>query len=763
MRLIRPTKKRSAPPAWVLMAAFVFAGVAARALPIEYWITSTNGNDSNSGTSSNSPWATFQNINLGTGLATPSIIHIGGSWNGALGSKYNVTYCPFSGTSNSPVVFTNWGPAYWTISNCTTYNAMRLSGLQWLRIYGGSFSSNVNTAVYWTDVGNTEFANCLVASNATSPNFTAYNSAGGGPCQSNWIHNCIFSNALAAGANCTDGGSDLLSVGAFFSTTDQSGYSIIESNQFYYNGHAGLEVCGPWNYISSNAFLNPPWYASATNFDCTNSYGFVTAGATWRGGRELSVGGGCATNTVVQDNRLDYCGYVPDQPGALHLENAGLTICRFNLVSCAAGVGIQINGEGSGGMAGSNAVYNNSIGMCGSNRTFYISGAEADAQYPEYQCPFLCASSSNNFFVNNVAWNNFFDYVSLPGAGTFANQIQWWAGNITNTDPGWASEANSIDVLNPAPPILPDFHVSARSPTVGGGTWPAVITAASGSGTSVTATNAFFLSAGLTASYRYIPGDTVQFQGTTQTAQILSIAGNVITFASSVTWTQGQGLALPYANAAPPMGTYDYGYGPTITAQPQSQTVSQGGGAAFTVTATDAPTTAPLYYQWSFNTAPIGGATATSYTVSDAQNVNAGNYQVLVTNAYGSAESAVAALNVGEAGLPTISLQPSNQVVNLGQTASFTVGATGTPPLTYQWYFNAAPVSGATTTSLTVANAQPGNAGNYDVVVANGSGNVVSTVVMLGVNYGRIMAGGNGGLNALGGTNILINGGAVAN
>src|SRR3954469_15188489 len=82
---------------------------------------------------------------------------------------------------------------------------------------------------------------------------------------------------------------------------------------------------------------------------------------------------------------------------------------------------------------------------------------------------------------------------------------------------------------------------------------------------------------------------------------------------------------------------------PTITAQPQSVTVTAGSAATFRVTATGAGT---LAYQWQFNGQSIGGATAPSYTVASAQSANAGAYTVTVSNSAGSATSNAATLTV---------------------------------------------------------------------------------------------------------------------
>lgn len=83
------------------------------------------------------------------------------------------------------------------------------------------------------------------------------------------------------------------------------------------------------------------------------------------------------------------------------------------------------------------------------------------------------------------------------------------------------------------------------------------------------------------------------------------------------------------------------GSGPTITTQPQSQTVSVGGNATFTVVATGASG-----YQWRKNGTNISGATGSSYPVTNAQTSDGGSYSVLVSGTGGSVTSANANLTV---------------------------------------------------------------------------------------------------------------------
>ncbi len=165
-----------------------------------------------------------------------------------------------------------------------------------------------------------------------------------------------------------------------------------------------------------------------------------------------------------------------------------------------------------------------------------------------------------------------------------------------------------------------------------------------------------------------------------------------------------------------------------ITTQPQSQGVVQGQSALFSVVASG---TTPLNFQWYFDGSTLDGATNDALTLTNVQTTQAGNYTVVVTNNWGSITSAVATLAVY---VPAgITSQPQSQAVVQGQSALFSVVASGTTPLNFQWYFDSSTLVGATNDALTLTNVQPTQAGNYTVVVQNNWGSVTSAVATLTV------------------------------
>jgi hypothetical protein len=80
---------------------------------------------------------------------------------------------------------------------------------------------------------------------------------------------------------------------------------------------------------------------------------------------------------------------------------------------------------------------------------------------------------------------------------------------------------------------------------------------------------------------------------------------------------------------------------------------------------------------------------------------------------------------------PAIYSQPTNQTVSVGGVANFSVAASGTPPLSYQWSFEGTNIMGATNTLLTLGNVQLCQAGNYTVLVTNLYGSILSSNAML--------------------------------
>jgi hypothetical protein len=153
---------------------------------------------------------------------------------------------------------------------------------------------------------------------------------------------------------------------------------------------------------------------------------------------------------------------------------------------------------------------------------------------------------------------------------------------------------------------------------------------------------------------------------------------------------------LAVTNATTWLNGWTPALAPNIITQPVSQTNDVGASATFTTAATGVPDPT---YQWQFNGSDITGATGTSLALTTLSNGNAGNYTVIVQNASGSVTSSVAALTV-VCTTAAVSVNPANQSVSQGATATFSITATGSFR-TYQWQLSTD--NGATFNNVTDA------------------------------------------------------------
>ncbi len=185
---------------------------------------------------------------------------------------------------------------------------------------------------------------------------------------------------------------------------------------------------------------------------------------------------------------------------------------------------------------------------------------------------------------------------------------------------------------------------------------------------------------------------------------------------------------------------------PLFTQQPQSQVGCVGGLVQFTV-AVDLPNCGFQWYrgvtQLVDDGVHISGATTATLTIT---NIDVGDvstdYHCFVTNLDDGCTSTSDNATLGVITPVTITTQPQDRTVLEGANVNFSVTATGEPPLTYQWrrygvnLVNGGNIFGATSASLAILAVSPNQAGDYDVVVTNACGPVVSNTVHLTVSTG---------------------------
>jgi hypothetical protein len=180
-----------------------------------------------------------------------------------------------------------------------------------------------------------------------------------------------------------------------------------------------------------------------------------------------------------------------------------------------------------------------------------------------------------------------------------------------------------------------------------------------------------------------------------------------------------------------------------ITTQPASQVLPAGGTASFSVVAEGS---SGLTYQWQLNGSALPGATNDTVTVGPVGLANLGGYTVVVSNAYSSAISDVATLQMS----PTITVPFTGLTAVSGQSATLSVTAIGSGTLSYQWYRDGTLINEGTNSSLVLATTQIGDAGYYSVVVSSALGSVTNAAAQLVVDVSNVDIGFYAGLTISG-------------
>jgi hypothetical protein len=251
------------------------------------------------------------------------------------------------------------------------------------------------------------------------------------------------------------------------------------------------------------------------------------------------------------------------------------------------------------------------------------------------------------------------------------------------------------------------------------------------------------------------PTPTVQWQQSTNGTTYTNIAGatGLSYTITSVTASQnGYRYRAVFTNSAgsatTAAATLTVVSAPSVTTNPRSATVNAGQTATFTAKASGNPVPT---VQWQVSTdggqtfADIAGAISTTLTVSTTAAQNGYIYHTVFTNSVNSATTANATLTVRYA--PTISDNPTSQTVIVGQTATFTAVANGSPAPTVQWQVSTnggtsfSNISHATNPTLTLTNVTASQNGYlYRAVLHNSVGSVTTVAATLTVQAAPALA-----------------------
>jgi DNA/RNA endonuclease G (NUC1) len=179
------------------------------------------------------------------------------------------------------------------------------------------------------------------------------------------------------------------------------------------------------------------------------------------------------------------------------------------------------------------------------------------------------------------------------------------------------------------------------------------------------------------------------------------------------------------------------GISPQIRVNPSPIAAVAGTTENFVVGAVGSPT---LTYQWRKDGVAIPGATFPVLTLTSVQQADEGTYDVVVANGVEPSVASVPAIMTVAPASPEFTQQPTNRTIQAGGSASFTVAAYGSAPLSFRWRRDGVDIpeggsfSGAQTATLTLNNAQLTDGGLIDVVVSNLLGVATSSAALLTVN-----------------------------
>jgi len=188
---------------------------------------------------------------------------------------------------------------------------------------------------------------------------------------------------------------------------------------------------------------------------------------------------------------------------------------------------------------------------------------------------------------------------------------------------------------------------------------------------------------------------------------------------------------------------------PSVTNTVEYVTNFIGNNQAFSVSPTG---TQPFVYQWYFGATQLvddgvtySGSTNSTLYVTNLQLSNSGNYYVTVSNQATSGYSNLFAVLTVQYVLPSIGAggEPIPTTILQGQTTSLSVSASGTLPLSYQWYQvlgkntnvlnNTGEFSGVQTSTLTITGASLSDGTNYVCIVTNGGGSAATSKTLVTV------------------------------
>ena len=334
------------------------------------------------------------------------------------------------------------------------------------------------------------------------------------------------------------------------------------------------------------------------------------------------------------------------------------------------------------------------------------------------QIPFSATASGGA--TNNLTWT--------ASSGTFTGNV-WTSPNVAGN---YTITANSVD----EPSVSVTTTITLSAPVIL--TQPTSQHICTGSGLLLSVT------ANYASTYQWNLNGT-PITGATNASYTVTTAASANAGNYTVTVTNGLGSATSSVAII--------AVGSSITSNPSNLSLSPTQTGLFSISAQGVGSLAYQWYQ-----IPSGGSTGVPLVNGSSSNYltppvdltyDGSQYYATVTDSCGTLTSTDATLSVAAGNVPpTIVTQPVGQTVPVGGTTSFTVVASGTPALSYQWYeipaghTTGTAVAGATSATYTVpatATLAINDQDSYYVVVTNAYGQATSQPATLAVGQGILL------------------------
>ncbi len=486
------------------------------------------------------------------------------------------------------------------------------------------------------------------------------------------------------------------------------------------NAIALLSVSGPSQTIIDGGGTNRCIYLA----DGSSLSGFTITGGGAGTGPNPASGGGvcCATTNVIVTNCVFVSNQCMGQGGGVYQG----TVFNCTFTSNSAG-GIN-SSYGSGGAAGSSVLYHCFIS---GNTSFYYGQGGGLFNCLAFECVIsnnLSPESLGGGVYQSTLYNCLVvsNFAASYGGGAENSTLNncTVVGNVSSYEPGGGADSS----------VLNNCIVYYNSAMVNGSFY-----------TGTNATTNYFNSTLNDCCTTPMPTNLANidtppsFVNPTNDWHLQSNSpcineGDNDYVATSTDLDGNPRIYGPFVD----IGAYEYSE-PTIDIafQPSSLTVIAGQTAQFSITTVNALING---YQWYYNGAPLsdggrlsGSGTAT-FTISNAQPSDAGNYWVVVTNASNSVTSATAVLNV--IGAPSLTAPFTNRLTMVFSNVTLALSVTGAPPLSCQWFQNGMPltdggnISGSTGPTLAIANPQMAASGQYTIITSNTWGAITNTAML---------------------------------